>query len=49
VWQLVTLMVAILPITPALFANITLATALALLSYSFITDLLYLYQTRRAP
>lgn len=49
VWQLVTLMVAILPVTPALFASITLATALALLGYSFITDLLYLHQTRRTP
>jgi phosphatidylglycerophosphate synthase len=49
VWQLVTLMVAILPVTPALFASMTLATALALLGYSFITDLLYLYQTRRTP
>lgn len=49
VWQLVTLMVAILPVTPALFASVTLATALVLLGYSFTTDLRYLYKTRRTP
>lgn len=47
VWQVVTLMVAILPITSTAFATWTLATALALLFYSFSTDLRWLYQTGR--
>ncbi|WP_421842891.1 CDP-alcohol phosphatidyltransferase family protein [Marinobacter algicola] len=47
VWQIVTLMVAILPITPTGFASATLAIALLLLSYSFFTDLRWLYQTGR--
>jgi len=47
VWQVVTLMVAILPITPAGFANATLIIALVLLCYSFFTDLRWLYQTGR--
>lgn len=49
VWQVVTLMIAILPITSAAFATWTLATALALLCYSFFTDLRWLYQTGRQP
>lgn len=49
VWQVVTLMIAILPVTSAAFATWTLATALALLSYSFFTDLRWLYQTGRQP
>ncbi len=49
VWQVVTLMIAILPMTSAAFATWTLATALALLCYSFLTDLLWLYQTGRQP
>ncbi|MFN2361306.1 MAG: CDP-alcohol phosphatidyltransferase family protein, partial [Marinobacter sp.] len=49
VWQVVTLMIAILPITSTAFATWTLATALALLCYSFLTDLRWLYQTGRQP
>lgn len=49
VWQVVTLMIAILPVTSAAFATWTLATALALLSYSFFTDLRWLYQRGRQP
>ncbi len=49
VWQVVTLMIAILPITSTAFATWTLATALALLCYSFFTDLRWLYQTGRQP
>ncbi len=49
VWQVVTLMIAILPVTSAAFANWTLAIALALLCYSFSTDLRWLYQTGRQP
>ncbi|MDF0752129.1 CDP-alcohol phosphatidyltransferase family protein [Marinobacter sp. 71-i] len=47
VWQVVTLMIAILPITTVGFATATLAIALVLLCYSFFTDLRWLYQTRR--
>lgn len=47
VWQVVTLMIAILPVTPDGFASTTLAIALALLCYSFFTDLRWLYQTGR--
>ncbi|MCL7945731.1 CDP-alcohol phosphatidyltransferase family protein [Marinobacter sp. ATCH36] len=47
VWQVVTLMIAILPITSTVFATWTLATALALLCYSFATDLRWLFQTGR--
>lgn len=47
VWQVVTLMIAILPITPTGFATATLAIALVLLCYSFFTDLRWLYQTGR--
>lgn len=49
VWQVVTLMVAILPFTSAAFATWTLAIALALLCYSFYTDLRWLYKTGRHP
>lgn len=49
VWQVVTLMIAILPITSTAFATWTLATALALLCYSFLTDLRWLYQSGRQP
>lgn len=49
VWQVVTLMIAILPVTSTAFATWTLATALALLCYSFFTDLRWLYQTGRQP
>lgn len=47
VWQIVTLMIAILPVTSTSFATTTLAIALALLCYSFFTDLRWLYQTGR--
>ena len=47
VWQIVTLMIAILPMTPTSFATVTLAIALLLLCYSFFTDLRWLYQTGR--
>lgn len=49
VWQVVTLMIAILPVTSTAFATWTLATALALLCYSFLTDLRWLYQTGKQP
>lgn len=49
VWQVVTLMIAVLPVTSAAFATWTLAIALALLCYSFSTDLRWLYQTGRQP
>ncbi|MDL0429750.1 CDP-alcohol phosphatidyltransferase family protein [Marinobacter sp. TBZ242] len=49
VWQVVTLMIAILPVTSTTFATWTLATALALLCYSFLTDLRWLYQSGRQP
>lgn len=49
VWQVVTLMIAVLPVTSAAFATWTLALALALLCYSFSTDLRWLYQTGRQP
>ncbi|NMT63835.1 CDP-alcohol phosphatidyltransferase family protein [Marinobacter orientalis] len=49
VWQVVTLMIAILPITSTAFATWTLATALVLLCYSFFTDIHWLYQTGRQP
>ncbi|PXX90759.1 CDP-alcohol phosphatidyltransferase [Marinobacter vulgaris] len=49
VWQVVTLMIAILPVTSTAFATWTLATALALLCYSFVTDLHWLYQSGRQP
>ena len=47
VWQLVTLMVALLPLTPDLLARATLMVALALLSWSFAIDIRYLYQQTR--
>ncbi|GGY85444.1 CDP-alcohol phosphatidyltransferase family protein [Marinobacter zhanjiangensis] len=47
VWQLVTLMVALLPLTPDLLAHATLMIALALLSWSFAIDIRYLYQQTR--
>ena len=46
VWQLVTLMVALLPPTPDALAFWSLVLALALLCYSFGTDIRWLYQTR---
>jgi phosphatidylglycerophosphate synthase len=50
VWQLVTLMVALLPLTPDLLARATLMVALALLSWSFAIDTRYLFQqTRQGP
>jgi len=48
VWQLVTLMVAILPVTPNAFAQGSLALALVLLCYSFGTDIRWLLLTRRS-
>jgi phosphatidylglycerophosphate synthase len=45
VWQLVTLMVALVPATPDALAQGSLMLALALLCYSFGTDLRWLYQT----
>lgn len=44
VWQLVTLMVALLPITPDALALWSLVLALALLCYSFGADIRWLYQ-----
>lgn len=44
VWQIVTLMVAILPPVSPLFASTTLATALMLLAWSFFVDVRWLYQ-----
>ena len=44
VWQLVTLMVALLPVTPAGLAFWSLLLALVLLCYSFGTDVRWLYQ-----
>ena len=44
VWQLVTLMVALLPVTPDALAFWSLVLALALLCYSFATDIRWLYQ-----
>lgn len=46
VWQIVTLMVALLPPVPDGFANLTLATALVLLGWSFLVDIRGLYQRR---
>src|SRR5690554_1529173 len=46
VWQVVTLMIAILPLTPAWFAGTTLAIALVLLAWSFALDVGWLYQRR---
>lgn len=46
VWQIVTLMVAILPPVSPVFASITLALALALLGWSFAMDIHWLYQRR---
>lgn len=46
VWQIVTLMVAILPPVPPMFASVTLATALLLLAWSFMTDVYWLYERR---
>lgn len=46
VWQIVTLLVAILPPATPLFASTTLATALALLAWSFFVDIRWLYQRR---
>lgn len=46
VWQVVTLMVALLPPIPDSFASGALATALALLAWSFTLDIHWLYQRR---
>ncbi|SOB75120.1 Phosphatidylglycerophosphate synthase [Marinobacter sp. LV10R510-11A] len=46
VWQIVTLMVAIVPPIPPMFASLTLATALLLLAWSFMTDVYWLYERR---
>ena len=46
VWQVVTLMLAIVPIVPSLLANVSLATALLLLTWSFFLDVYWLYQRR---
>jgi len=46
VWQIVTLLVAVLPPVNTLFASTTLATALALLVWSFYLDIRWLYQRR---
>jgi hypothetical protein len=40
-------MVAVVPITPALFASLTLGLALALLAWSFYLDVRWLYQRRQ--
>ncbi|MGM0767407.1 MAG: CDP-alcohol phosphatidyltransferase family protein [Pseudomonadota bacterium] len=48
VWQVATLMVAVLPITSPVFASWTLAAALVLLIHSFVTDVRWLYH-RRIP
>jgi phosphatidylglycerophosphate synthase len=45
VWQLVTLMVALLPVTPDALAFWSLVLALVLLCYSFGTDLHWLYRS----
>jgi len=47
VWQVVTLMVAVVPITPALFASVTLGLALVLLAWSFFLDVRWLFQRRQ--
>ena len=46
VWQIVTLVVAVLPPVNSLFASTTLATALALLAWSFYLDVRWLYRRR---
>ncbi|MDX1559380.1 MAG: CDP-alcohol phosphatidyltransferase family protein [Marinobacter sp.] len=46
VWQIVTLLVAVLPPVNTLFASATLATALTLLVWSFFLDIRWLYQRR---
>ena len=46
VWQIVTLLVAVLPPINSLFASTTLATALALLVWSFFVDIHWLYKRR---
>jgi uncharacterized membrane protein len=45
VWQLVTLMIALLPVTPDALAFWSLVLALVLLCYSFGTDLHWLYRS----
>ena len=46
VWQIVTLMVAIVPPAPSLLVSVSLATALILLTWSFFLDVYWLYQRR---
>lgn len=48
VWQILTLMVALLPPVPDGFAALTLATALVLLAWSFLVDIRGLYQRRNS-
>ncbi|MGC8119128.1 CDP-alcohol phosphatidyltransferase family protein [Marinobacter sp. VGCF2001] len=48
VWQVVTLMVAVVPLTPALFASLTLGLALALLAWSFCVDVRWLHKRRQS-
>ncbi|MGM0569654.1 CDP-alcohol phosphatidyltransferase family protein [Marinobacter sp.] len=48
VWQLVTLMVALVPPIPDVFTHATLMLALVLLSGSFALDICYLYRHRTA-
>ncbi len=48
VWQLVSLMVALLPPIPPMFASASLALALALLAWSFAVDIRWLHQRRFA-
>ncbi len=47
VWQMVTLMVALLPPVPDMFTHATLMVALGLLAGSFAIDIRYLYLQRR--
>jgi phosphatidylglycerophosphate synthase len=47
VWQVVALMVAIVPLTPSLLVGVSLATALLLLIWSFSLDIHWLCQRRR--
>jgi len=46
VWQVATLLVALLPPVSPAFATVTLAIALTLLVYSFVKDMYWLYQRR---
>lgn len=48
VWQIVTLLIALLPITPRWLASSALLLALALLVYSFAVDTLWLHRKARS-